>query len=91
MATLQRVNFFPNERLDTPDARAIESFGLNDWRFFLSGVMSDTSYILTGFDIVNFSTMFSVTGLQLKVDNVVFFHTGGLPALFLYRNELGKA
>ena len=24
-------------------------------------------------------------------DNVVFFHTGGLPALFLYRNELGKA
>jgi len=26
-----------------------------------------------------------------KDDNVVFFHTGGLPALFLYRNELGKA
>jgi D-cysteine desulfhydrase family pyridoxal phosphate-dependent enzyme len=24
-------------------------------------------------------------------DNVAFFHTGGLPALFLYRNELGKA
>jgi len=24
-------------------------------------------------------------------DNVVFFHTGGLPPLFLYRNELGKA
>jgi D-cysteine desulfhydrase family pyridoxal phosphate-dependent enzyme len=26
-----------------------------------------------------------------KDDNVVFFHTGGLPALFLYRNELCKA
>jgi D-cysteine desulfhydrase family pyridoxal phosphate-dependent enzyme len=26
-----------------------------------------------------------------KDDNVVFFHTGGLPALFLYRKELGKA
>ena len=26
-----------------------------------------------------------------KDDNVVFFHTGGLPALFLYRNQLGKA
>ncbi|MGD2065910.1 MAG: D-cysteine desulfhydrase family protein [Candidatus Bathyarchaeota archaeon] len=25
-----------------------------------------------------------------KDDNVVFFHTGGLPALFLYRNHLGK-
>jgi D-cysteine desulfhydrase family pyridoxal phosphate-dependent enzyme len=24
-------------------------------------------------------------------DNVVFFHTGGLPAIFPYRNELGKA
>ena len=25
-----------------------------------------------------------------KDDNVVFFHTGGLPAVFLYRNELSK-
>ena len=25
-----------------------------------------------------------------KDDNVVFFHTGGLPAIFLYRNELTK-
>jgi D-cysteine desulfhydrase family pyridoxal phosphate-dependent enzyme len=29
-------------------------------------------------------------GYFKKDDNVVFFHTGGLPALFLYRNELGK-
>ncbi|MDG6221977.1 MAG: D-cysteine desulfhydrase family protein [Candidatus Bathyarchaeota archaeon] len=26
-----------------------------------------------------------------KTDNVVFFHTGGLPAIFLYKNELQKA
>jgi len=25
-----------------------------------------------------------------KDDNIVFFHTGGLPALFLYRSEFGK-
>jgi len=30
-------------------------------------------------------------GYFKKDDNVVFFHTGGLPALFLYRNKLGKA
>jgi D-cysteine desulfhydrase family pyridoxal phosphate-dependent enzyme len=30
-------------------------------------------------------------GYFRKDDNVVFFHTGGLPALFLYRNELSKA
>jgi D-cysteine desulfhydrase family pyridoxal phosphate-dependent enzyme len=29
-------------------------------------------------------------GYFKKDDNVVFFHTGGLPALLLYRNELGK-
>jgi D-cysteine desulfhydrase family pyridoxal phosphate-dependent enzyme len=30
-------------------------------------------------------------GYFKKDDNVVFFHTGGLPALFLYKNELGAA
>ena len=29
-------------------------------------------------------------GYFRKDDNVVFFHTGGLPAIFLYRNELTK-
>ena len=26
-----------------------------------------------------------------KTDNVLFFHTGGLPAIFLYKNDLQKA
>ena len=30
-------------------------------------------------------------GYFKKDDSVVFFHTGGLPALFMYRNKLGKA
>ena len=30
-------------------------------------------------------------GYFKKDDNVVFFHTGGLPAIFLYKNELGAA
>jgi uncharacterized delta-60 repeat protein len=74
MAILQKVSFFPSERFDTPDARALEAFAGNDWRFFLSGVMSETSTILTGFDIVDYSTVFTVQGFKLKLDNVVFFH-----------------
>jgi D-cysteine desulfhydrase family pyridoxal phosphate-dependent enzyme len=30
-------------------------------------------------------------GYFTEDDNVVFFHTGGLPAIFRYRNQLGKA
>jgi len=30
-------------------------------------------------------------GYFKKTDNVLFFHTGGLPALFLFKNELQKA
>ena len=74
MAVLQRVAFYPNERLDTSDARSLEAFGLNDWRFFLSGVMSNTSTILTGFDISNYSQIFSAPGFQIETDNAVVFH-----------------
>ena len=30
-------------------------------------------------------------GYFKKDDNIAFFHTGGLPAIFLYRKELSKA
>lgn len=74
MAILQRVSFFPNERLDTPDIRSIEAFGLNDWRYFLLGTMSDKSYVLTGFDITNYTTLFTVAGFSLQTSNVVMYH-----------------
>lgn len=75
MAVLQRVSFQPNERLDTPDARAIEAFSLNDWRFFLSGFFSPESYILTGFEISNYNTIFTVPGFTLTQDDVVLFYS----------------
>lgn len=74
MAVLQRVAFYPNERFDTPDARSLEGFALNDWRYFVLGVMSDKSYVLRGFDIKNYSTLFSISGFKLEIDNVVMFH-----------------
>jgi hypothetical protein len=74
MAVLQRVAFYPNERFDTPDARSMEGFGLNDWRYFILGAMSDKSYVLHGFDITNYATVFSIAGFKLKVNNVSMFH-----------------
>jgi hypothetical protein len=75
MAVLQRVSFEPNERLDTPDARALEAFSLNDWRFFLSGFLSPQSYVLAGFEIANYATIFTVPGFQLTLSDVVLFHS----------------
>lgn len=75
MAVLQRVALFPNERFDTPDARSVEAFGLNDWRYFLSGFFSPVSLILQGFEIENYSQIFTVPGFVLTQDDVVLFHS----------------
>lgn len=74
MAVLQRVALYPNERYDTPDARAMEAFGQNDWRFFLSGFVSSKSYILSGFEITNYSNIFSNSGIKLRQNNAVIMH-----------------
>lgn len=75
MAILQRVAFYPNERFDIPDARALEAFSQNDWRFFLTGVWSNQSYILSGFEITNYSNIFSVPGIKIQLNDVVAIHT----------------
>lgn len=75
MAVLQRVSFEPNERLDTPDLRSIEAFLLNDFRFYLSGFYSENSYILQGFEITNYATIFTVPGFSLQMSDVVLFHS----------------
>lgn len=51
------------------------------------GIFLDPVY--TGKAMVMLSDLIK-KGYFKKDDNVVFFHTGGLPALFLYRNKLGK-
>lgn len=75
MSVLQRLSLLPNERLDTADARFIEASGLNDWRFFLQGFYSPKSYILSGFEISNYSTIFSIPGFKLTFNDVVLFHS----------------
>lgn len=74
MAILQRVSFRPNVRFDTQDARSIEAFSLNDWKYFLSGVMSQKSYVLKGFEISNYATAFTTSGIKIRLSDAVVFH-----------------
>lgn len=74
MAVLQRVALYPSERLDIPDARALDAMALNDWRFFLSGVIADKSYVISGFEVSNYSNIFLVPGFKLKLSTVSLLH-----------------
>jgi len=74
MAVLQRVALYPNERYDTPDARAMEAFSQNDWRFFFSGIISKKSYVLSGFEITNYANIFRISGIRLRQNNAVIMH-----------------
>ena len=74
MAVLQRVAFYPQQRLDTPDARSLEAFSQNDWNYFLKGVFSVKSMVISGFEVSNFSNIFTVPGIKLKLNNVSLIH-----------------
>ena len=74
MAILQRVALYPGLRLDIPDARAIQGQELNDWKYFLSGVFANTSYIVQGFEISNYSNIFLVPGFNVRLDTAAVLH-----------------
>lgn len=75
MAILQRVALYPSERLDIPDARAIEAFALNDMRFLMSGILADKSYVISGFEVSNYANIFSAPGFKLRLSDVSLIHT----------------
>jgi hypothetical protein len=74
MAVLQRVALYPNERLDIPDARSLEGFSLNDWRFFIKGIMAGQSYVIQGFEVSNYANIFLVPGFKLRLNTVALLH-----------------
>lgn len=74
MGVLQRVFWLPNERVDVPDARAIEAYALNDWRFFVSGILSDRSLVVAGFDVANYASIFSSPGFKVKLSDISLIH-----------------
>ena len=72
---LQRVSLFPQERFDIPDARAIEVFGANDWTYFLKGVLTAKSKIVSGFSVTNYPNIFTVPGVRLSQNDVSVLHS----------------
>jgi hypothetical protein len=74
MAVLQRVAFYPQERLDTPDIRSLEAFSQNDWTYFIKGIMTTKSMVVSGFDISNYANIFTVPGVKLRLSNVSLLH-----------------
>jgi len=71
---LTRTALYPQERLDVPDARAIEAFGQNDWSYFLKGIISSKSLIVSGFDVSNWGNIFTVPGVKIRQNNVSLIH-----------------
>ena len=74
MAVLQRVALYPQQRFDTPDARALEAFSQNDWNYFLRGMFSQKSMVITGFAVSNYANIFTVPGVKLKLSDVSLIH-----------------
>lgn len=75
MAVLQKVALYPQQRLELQDARAQEAYVQNDFAKLMSGFLSDQSYVLQGFEISNYSSAFSLAGLQIKISSAVLFHS----------------
>lgn len=74
MAILQRAALYPSQRYDVPDARAIEAFVQNDFRFLIQGALTKTSVVATGFEITNFQNIFSVQGIRISQNNLSILH-----------------
>ncbi len=75
MAILQRTALYPQMRFDVPDARAIEAFSQNDWKYFLRGILSEKSLIVAGFEITNYQNIFTVPGVKLQLNDVALIHS----------------
>lgn len=74
MAILQRVALYPAERFDTPDARAMEAYVQNDFKYLITGMLTDKSLILSGFEITNYIDLFNSSAVKIRQNNVSFLH-----------------
>jgi hypothetical protein len=72
---LQRLAFNPQRRFDLPDLKSMEAYGQNDWSYFLKGFLSEDSYILSGFDLTNFSSLFTGLTIKIRQSQVALFHS----------------
>lgn len=77
MASLRRVNWISQQRVDVPDMRAVESAVSNDFDELLSSFVTGVGagYILRGFEILMAGAIGgAASGLQMIVDPGSVFH-----------------
>jgi hypothetical protein len=77
MAVQRRVNWISQQRVDTPDMRAVESAASNDFDQLIQSFVTGTSqgYVLRGFEIsMSGAIGGAASGLQLLVDPGAIFH-----------------
>jgi hypothetical protein len=75
MAVLTRLSLTNQLRFDLPDARALEANVQSDFQNLFKGFFSAGSYILAGFEVTNYTSIFSTSGVNISQNDVVLFHS----------------
>lgn len=78
MAVQRRVNWLSQQRVDTPDVKAVESAASNDFDQLFQGFVTGTanSYVIRGFEILMAGAIGgAASGLQMQVDPGALLHT----------------
>jgi hypothetical protein len=94
MAVQRRVNWISQQRVDTPDMRAVESAASNDFDQLIQSFVTGTSqgYILRGFEILMAGAIGgAASGLQVQVDPGAVFHIASSQSGTFYLVPSGTA
>lgn len=94
MANLRRVNWLSQQRVDTPDMKALESSMSNDFDDLIKSFVTGTSqsYILRGFEILMSGAVGgAASGLLLSVDPGAIFHINSSQSGTFYLTQSGMA
>lgn len=94
MSVKRRVNWISQQRVDTPDMRAVESAASNDFDELIQGFVTGigNGYIIRGFEVAWSGAIGgAASGLSLLVDPGAIFHPGSSQSGTFYLVPAGTA